>query len=83
MSQYPITPVEDPKRPYRLWDAKEKHQVPHRYFGDPKNAHMAALVEARWARIGYTIEVFNTANGRLLGQYTRTVNTIEFMGEHR
>lgn len=80
---YPITEVEEPKRPYRLWLAQEKRQISHRYFGDPKHAHMAALVEARWERVGYTIEVFNSANGRLLAQYTRRIDNIEIRGEHR
>jgi len=69
-------------RPYRLWDPQLNRNVPHRYFGDPKRTHMAALIECRWSRVGFTIEVINSETGRLLGQYTRRVNGIEFRGEH-
>jgi hypothetical protein len=30
--------------------------------------------------VGTTIEVFNIATGRMLGQYTRRLHTIDFMG---
>src|SRR5689334_19158197 len=69
-------------RPCRLWDAQGKRVIAHRYFADPKRTHMAALIECRWAKIGTTIEVINSDTGRLLGQYTRRVNGIEFRGEH-
>lgn len=67
------------KRPYRLWDAQAKQTMRYRYYSDPKRAHMGALIECRWSRVGTTIEVFNANNGRLLGQYTRRVDTISFM----
>lgn len=75
---YPAT--EGTVRPYRLWDAKAKAPVRYRYYSDPKRAHMGALVEARWAKIGAVIEVYNALNGRLLGQYRRSLHTIEFTG---
>jgi hypothetical protein len=68
-------------RPYRLWDANAKKQMRWRYYSDPKRAHMGALVEARWSKVGVCIEVFNANNGRLLGQYKRAIQTIEFTGE--
>ena len=68
-------------RPYHLWDAKKKKPLRWRYYSDPKRAHMGALIEARWASVGTTIEVFNALNGRLLGQYTRTPTSISFRGE--
>lgn len=68
-------------RPYRLWNAQEKAPMRWRYYSDPKRAHVGALIEARWAKIGTTIEVYNVTNGRLLGQYTRRVNHIDFKGE--
>lgn len=80
-NEYPVSPVEEPVRPIRLWDAQERHQVPHRHFKEPKNAHMAALVEARWAKVGNTIEVFDSSNGKLLGQYTRRIDNVFFMGK--
>ena len=72
--------VEETKRPYRLWDAEAKEQMRWRYYSDPKRAHMGALIEARWAKVGTTIKVFNAENGRLLGQYRRTANSVEFSG---
>ena len=74
--KYPI--VGESKRPYRLWNANEKHAMRWRYYSNSKRAHMGALIEARWAKVGTVIEVYNAENGRLLGQYKRTVNTIEF-----
>jgi hypothetical protein len=76
---YPIS--EGAKRPYHLWNANEKKAMRWRYYGDPKRAHMGALIECRWAKVGTTVEVFNAINGRLLGQYTRTPTSIRFQGE--
>jgi hypothetical protein len=67
-------------RPFRLWDAKQKQQLRWRYYSDRKHAHIGALIEVRWSEIGTTIEVFDTRTGRLLGQYTRKVNTVTFVG---
>lgn len=68
-------------RPYRLWDGNEKVALRWRYYSKPKNAHMGALIEARWAKVGTTIEVINIETGKMLGQYTRHVNNITFRGE--
>jgi len=51
-----------------------------RYYGDPKRAHIGALIEARWSKVGTTIAVHNAETGRLLGQYTRRLNHIAFNG---
>ena len=69
------------KRPYRLWDAVEAKTLRWRYYSNPKRAHMGALIECRWSKVGATIEVYNAATGKLLGQYTRRVKTIDFTGE--
>jgi hypothetical protein len=42
---------------------------------------MGALIEVRWSKVGTVIEVFNSATGRLLGQYRRTPTSIHFSGE--
>lgn len=76
---YPVA-NEESVRPYRLWDANAKEQMRWRYYSDPKRAHMGALIEARWSKVGTVIEVFNVNNGRLLGQYKRTVDSIHFSG---
>ena len=72
---------DSPTRPYHLWHANDKKALRWRYYSDPKRAHMGALIEARWAKVGVTIEVFNAQNGRMLGQYTRGVNAVNFLGE--
>jgi len=68
-------------RPYRLWDAQAKVAIRWRYYSDHRRAHMGALIETRWAKVGACIEVYNASNGRLLGQYKRRVSTIHFTGE--
>ena len=77
--KYPV--VEETQRPYRLWDANAKCSMRWRYYAKPQSAHMGALIEARWAKVGTVIEVYNTLNGRLLGQYTRRPTSIDFQGE--
>ncbi len=67
-------------RPYRLWDANAKQALRWRCYKHPKRAHLGALVECRWAKVGVVIEVFNANNGRLLGQYKRTPTSVEFSG---
>lgn len=75
--RYPV--VDKTVRPYRLWDSNEKCPLRWRYYSDSKRAHMGALIEARWGKVGTVIEVYNAENGRLLGQYKRTPTTIEFL----
>ena len=65
-------------RPFRLWDAVNRTNLRWRNYSDKKRAHVAALIEARWLPIGATIEVYDCRNGKLLGQYTRRVDTIRF-----
>jgi hypothetical protein len=67
-------------RPYRLWNAQEKKPVLYRYYKHRTNAHHGALIDARWAKVGTTIEVYNAQTGNLVGQYTRRVHTITFSG---
>ena len=68
----------EPARPYRLWDAVNRQNLRWRYYSDPKRAHLGALIECRWSPIGHTIEVYDARTARLLGQYTRRVNSIQF-----
>lgn len=75
---YPIADIEEPARPYRLWNAKAREQVRWRYYSCPKNAHLAALIEARWGDVGTTIEVFDSRTAALLGQYRRTPTSVAF-----
>ena len=69
------------KRPFRLWDAKAKKAMPWRNYKHRRNAHLGALVEARWSKVGTCIEVYDATNGKLCGQYTRRLHTIDFQGD--
>lgn len=68
----------DSLRPFRLWDAKARTALRWRYYADKRRAHIGALIEARWAAIGTSVEVIDIRNGKLLGQYTRRVDTVAF-----
>jgi hypothetical protein len=68
------------QRPYRLWVPHLKKAVPYRFFTIHRNAHMAALTEARWSKVGTTIEVVDIRNGRMRGQYTRKMHSVAFLG---
>jgi len=69
----------DSARPFRLWDVRRRENMRWRYYSDPKRAHMAALCECRWLKVGAAIEVYDARNGRMLGQYIRQVDTIRFI----
>lgn len=69
---------EEVKRPYRLWDAKEKKQVQWAYFLNLRHAHMRALCEAAWSRNDSVFEIFDIRNGGLRGQYQRHGQEIKF-----
>jgi hypothetical protein len=73
-SQYPIV---ESSRSFRLWDANNKIHIPRRCYSIRINAHKAALWEATIAKVGITIEVYNSLDGQLLGQYTRKVNEVQ------
>lgn len=75
---YPLAEIADPKRPYRLWNAREKHEMRWRYYASPRHAHLGALIEARWGVVGTVIEVFDSRTGALLGQYKRTPTSVAF-----
>ena len=77
---YPIN-EESIGRPYRLWNANERAPIRWRNYTHLKHAHVAALIECRWAAIGVCVEVFDTRNGKLSGQYIRRVHSVEFIGE--
>lgn len=69
-------------RPFRLYNATAKESVAMRwrYYVHKRNAHIGALVEARWAKVGTTIEVVDIRNGKVDGSYTRHVNHIGYRG---
>lgn len=68
----------DVKRPYRLWNTKDKEQVQWAYFKNLRHAHMRALCEAAWSNGDSVFEVFDIRNGGLRGQYKRVGQHIQF-----
>lgn len=68
-------------RPFRLYDPIRRKNYRWRCYAIMKHAHTGAMVEARWAGIGETVEVYDVRTGRLLGQYTRRVDSLDFRGE--
>jgi hypothetical protein len=64
------------KRPFRLWNAQDKKSIPWRCYKYEHNAKDGALLEAKWAEVGLTIEMYDRRNGKLLGQYTRKANSL-------
>ena len=77
---YPIN-EESEGRPFRLWNANARAPIRWRNYLHLRHAHVAALIECRFAAIGVCIEVFDTRNGKLSGQYIRRVHSVEFIGE--
>ena len=69
------------KRPFRLWNPKLKAEYRWRYYADWKRAVNAAFIELKWSAIGTVIEVFDVRNGKLLGQYKRTLTSVTFHKE--
>ena len=77
---YPIN-EDSEARPFRLWNTRTRACLRWRYYLHLRHAHIAALIECRFAAIGVAIEVFDTRNGKLSGQYIRRVHSVEFIGE--
>ena len=69
----------DSTRPFRIWNAQEKKDERWRYYGHALNAHWGCLKEMLWVKPGITLEVYNVSNGRLYGQYTRTLTGVKFV----
>ena len=65
------------KRPFRIYDSNTKKNLPWRCYVHFNNAHIGALIQARWASIGTTLEVIDTEGGAF-GSYKRGVNGITF-----
>lgn len=67
------------QRPFRIWDAGKKCNVPHRNFAHERSALDAVLCEVKWSKVGTALEVYDCRTGRLLGQYVRRVNDIHIV----
>jgi hypothetical protein len=72
---------EDSSRPFRIWNARLKKPVPWRCYKYWKRAILGTLMELKWAPIGTVLEVVDIRTGKLIGQYTRTINSIIFNKE--
>ena len=70
--------ADEVKRPFRLWNTRDKEQVQWAYFKNLRHAHMRALCEAAWSRGDSVFEVFDIRNGGLRGQYQRHGDQIKF-----
>jgi hypothetical protein len=69
-------------RPYRLWDASEKRNVPHRCYSTERRALDSALLLIRWSAVSKSIEVYDITTARWLGTYTRRVDSIAFQSRN-
>lgn len=65
-------------RPYRIWDPSEGKYLRYRYYKFPRNAHLGALIEARWAKPGVVYEVIDYRTAAVLGVYKRTPTSVVF-----
>jgi len=79
MATYPrLENGEEAARPFRLWNANDKELIRWRWYKYSRNAHLGALIEARWAEPGAVVEVIDIRTASLLGQYKRTPTSIQF-----
>lgn len=67
-------------RPFRLYDPSEKKFYQYRNYSHLRNCHIGAFFEARWAKVGTTVEIVDVSKGRLIASYTRRVADIHFWG---
>lgn len=80
---YPVADdADEVRRPYRLWNTRDKVQVQWAYFKNLRHAHMRALCEAAWSKGDSVFEVFDIRNGGLRGQYHRHGQEIKFWRSH-
>jgi hypothetical protein len=73
------TRIENPARPFRLWDSVRKHDVRWSYYKHLNSAHNSALITVRWEKVGRTLEVYDVRNGKLHGTYERKINAVSFI----
>ena len=78
LNQWDVSIKGPSKRPFRIWDARAKKNLPHRCYATERAAMNGALIEVRWAAVGESLEVYDITTGSLICQYTRKVNTIAF-----
>lgn len=71
-SKFPINRSAD--RNYRIWNAKAKCDVPYRSYVSERSAHEGCVRCLLWVNGPLVLELYNTINGRLLGQYRKHAN---------
>ncbi len=81
-SKYP-DPPEQTLRPFRLWHAKQKEFLLGKNYKYKARAQIGALIYAKGAQVGVTIEVLDTTTGVwvLVGQYTRRPHAVDIYKE--
>ncbi len=62
---------EKTKRPFRLWNEKEKKNMQWRYYSTPRRALDATMLEICWLPVGATIPVYDCRTWTEIGTYTR------------
>lgn len=67
------------QRPYRLWDAQAKKNMPFRFYKDKDRACIGALIECKRAKPGFAVEVYDCTTMRLVAQYRRTPTGMTFL----
>jgi len=67
-----------PPRPFRIWDAVNKRDLPRRCYHDAKRAFSVALLLAPTFQRGAKLEVYHASTGRLVGQVITRARGILF-----
>lgn len=73
-----IPVIKDTVRPFRIWNATDRRNEPHRCYATERRALDSALLLVRWAKVGVSLEVYDARTAKWLGLYTRKVNSISF-----
>lgn len=71
------------KRPYRIWNDKEKKNEPHRCYATWKSADDSALRLIRWFPVGSTLTIYNNDNAGWIGTYRVGTKAIHFLSERK
>lgn len=75
---------DDTVRPFRLWNpgvnGSDGEFMRWRNYSHLRNAHLGALIECRWSKVGTTIEVIDVRTHKHWGSYTRRMEEIRFIG---
>ena len=70
-------------RPFRLWNPKTGVHYRGRAYKYHRRAVIGALIECKWAEVGTTIEIIDVRTSKMIGQYTRRINSVTFHQEKK